>query len=165
VKLTKALCEEIYRRHAPAAFRRAQRILGSVSDADEVVHDVFLRLFEQPDQFRGHSLASTYLYSAVTHECLNRIRNRRTRARLTSERMHLWSASDPGTSAESAAIVRDLLAQMPSTLAAIAVCYYLDELSQREIADVLGCSHSHVGHQLALLASWVKDQEKAPCTI
>jgi RNA polymerase sigma-70 factor (ECF subfamily) len=165
VKLTRNLCEELYRQHAPAAFRRAQRMLGSVSDADEVVHDVFLRLFEQPDQFLGQSRVSTYLHSAVTHECLNRIRNRRTRARLTEERRHLWSASDPGTSAESAVAARDLLAQLPETLAAVAVYYYLDELSQREIAGVLGCSHSHVAHLLAELASWLKQQEKAACPI
>lgn len=163
MKLTRDLCEELYRRHAPAAFRRAQRMLGSVSDADEVVHDVFLRLFEQPNQFLGRSRLSTYLHGAVTHECLNRIRNRRTRARLTEERRHLLHASDPGTSAESALAVRDLLAQLPETLAAVAVYYYLDELSQREIAGVLGCSHSHVANLLAQLASWLKDQEKAAC--
>ena len=80
MKLTRDLCEELYRQHAPAAFRRAQRMLGGVSDADEVVHDVFLRMFEQPDQFLGDSRASTYLYSAVTHECLNRIRKPQRRA-------------------------------------------------------------------------------------
>jgi RNA polymerase sigma factor (sigma-70 family) len=165
VKRTKDLYEELYRQHAPAAFRRAQRMLGGVSDADEVVHDVFLRLFEQPEQFLGQSRVSTYLYSAVTHECLNRIRNRRTRARLTEQRRHLWSASDPGTSAESAVVVRELLAQLPATLAAVAVYYYFDELSQREIAGLLDCSHSQVGNLLAQLASWLKDQEKAVCPI
>jgi RNA polymerase sigma factor (sigma-70 family) len=165
VKLTRDLCEELYRQHAPAAFRRAERMLGGVSDADEVVHDVFLRLFEQPDQFLGQSRVSTYLYSAVTHECLNRIRNRRTRARLSEERRHLSSANDPGTSAEAAVAARDLLAQLPEKLAAVAVYYYLDELSQREIASVLGCSHSHVGQLLAELASRLKDQENAACPI
>jgi RNA polymerase sigma factor (sigma-70 family) len=165
VKLTNDLCEELYRQHAPAAFRRAERMLGGVSDADDVVHDVFVRLFEQPQQFLGHSRVSTYLYSAVTHECLNRIRNRRTRVRLIEQRRHLWSTSNPGTSAESAIVVRELLAQLPDALAAVAVYYYFDELSQREIAGLIGCSHSHVGHLLAELASWLKDEEKAACLI
>jgi RNA polymerase sigma-70 factor (ECF subfamily) len=165
VKLSKAQCEELYRQHAPAAFRRAQRMLGSISDADEVVHDVFLRLFEKPDRFLGNSRLSTYLHGAVTHACLNRIRNQRTRARLAEQRQHLSSANDPGTTAEAAVIARDLLARLPDTLAAVAVYYYLDELSQREIAAVLGCSHSHVGHLLAQLANQLKDQEKAACPI
>ena len=163
MKLTRDLCEELYRQHAPAAFRRAQRMLGSVSDADEVVHDVFLRLFEQPDQFQGQSRVSTYLYSAVTHECLNRIRNRKTRARLLEQRQPLLRAHDPGTSAEAALAARDLLAQLPERLALIAVYHHLDELSQREIAALLGCSHSHVGHLLAQLEGWLKEKEKAAC--
>lgn len=165
MKLGKQSCEELYRQHAPAASRRAQRLLGSVADADEVVHDVFLRLFERPELFQGKSLASTYLYSAVTNECLNRLRNQRTRARLIAERHHLASANDPGTSAESALAVRDLLAQLPETLAVVAVFYYLDELSQREIAELLSCSHRHVGQLLARLEAWLQHQEKAACPI
>jgi RNA polymerase sigma-70 factor (ECF subfamily) len=161
--LTKDRCEQLYRQHAPAAFRRAERMLGSVSDADEVVHDVFLRLFEQPDQFLGMSRISTYLYSAVTHECLNRIRNRRTRARLGEQRAQLERTSDPGTQAEASLAARDLLAALPEPLAAVAVYYHLDELSQREIAVILGCSHSHVRHLLAKLERWVREQEKAAC--
>src|SRR5688572_17215314 len=61
VKLSKQACESLYREHAPAASRRALRLLGSLSDADEVVHDVFLRLFEQPIRFLGQSRLSTYL--------------------------------------------------------------------------------------------------------
>lgn len=165
MKLTRESCEELYRQHAPAAFRRAQRMLGSVADADEVVHDVFLRLFEDPDQFQGKSRVSTYLYSAITHECLNRIRNRRTRVRLLEERRPLWPMHDPGTGAEAALAVRTLLAQLPERLAVLAVYHHLDELSQREIAALLGCSHSHVGQQLAQLARWLDDQEKAACPL
>jgi RNA polymerase sigma-70 factor (ECF subfamily) len=161
--LTKERCEELYRQHAPAAFRRAERMLGSVSDADEVVHDVFLRLFEQPGQFLGMSGISTYLYSAVTHECLNRIRNRRTRTRLGEQRAQLEPTSDPGTQAEASLVARDLLAALPEPLATVAVYYHLDELSHREIGAILGCSHSHVGHLLAKLERWVADREKAAC--
>ena len=45
--LSREQCNELYRKHAPAAFRRAQRLLLDVSDADDVVHDVFLALFER----------------------------------------------------------------------------------------------------------------------
>jgi RNA polymerase sigma-70 factor (ECF subfamily) len=140
-------------------------MLGSLADADEVVHDVFLRLFESKSQFLGQSRVSTYLYSAVTHACLNRLRDERTRARLTDERKHVWRTSDPGTSPEAAVMAHALLAELPEKLAAVAVYYYLDEMSQREIAHVLGCSHSHVGHLLAELGSWLKEQEKMACPL
>lgn len=163
MSLTREECDRLYRAYAPAAFRRAQRLLGSASDADEVVHDVFLALFEQPEKYRGGSLLSTYLYSAVTHASLNRLRNRRTRERLN--RAHVASAEpvDAGDRSEWRVGARHLLAQLPNELAEVAVYHHVDELSQREIARVLGCSHTHVARLLLRLTSWLSERERRAC--
>src|SRR3954452_8207097 len=54
---------EIYRRHAGAVYSLARRLMNHVTDAQEVVQEVFLRLWNAPDQFdpeRG-SLRSSLL--------------------------------------------------------------------------------------------------------
>lgn len=158
--LAKQVCNELYRKHAPAAFRRAQRLLGNASDSDDVVHDVFLALFERYEQFRGGSSVSTYLYSAVTHACLNRLRNRRTREGLLRSTIEI-APRDARANAELAVIAQDLLERLPEPLAEVAVYHYLDELSQREIAEVLGCSHTHVAHLLERLTRRLEQQERA----
>jgi RNA polymerase sigma-70 factor (ECF subfamily) len=43
--------EEVYRRHAGPAFGLAQRILNERSLAEEVVQEVFLRLWNEPERF------------------------------------------------------------------------------------------------------------------
>jgi len=161
--LGKDECNDLYRKHAPGAFRRAQRMLGNISDADDVVHDVFLALFERYDQYRRASSLSTYVYAAVTHACLNRIRNRKRRAGLTRARQLAGLAHDPGHGPESSAAARALLERLPEPLAEVAVYYHLDELSQREIADILGCSHTHVAELLSRLSRWVAHQESSAC--
>lgn len=58
---------EAYRRHAGAVFGLAKRLLGAAAQAEEVVQEVFLRLWNQPDRYdpdRG-SLRSFLL--AQTH--------------------------------------------------------------------------------------------------
>jgi len=161
--LSRAECNTLYRKHAPGAFRRAQRMLGSVADADDVVHDVFLALFERYDQFRGASSLSTYLYSAVTHACLNRIRNHRRRDLSRVRQQVAGPSCDPGTSAEASVLARDLLERLPDRLAEVAVYHHLDQLTQREIAGILGCSHTHVAHLIERLSSWARQQERTTC--
>jgi RNA polymerase sigma factor (sigma-70 family) len=160
--LSKDACQELYLKHAPGAFRRARRMLGNTADADDVVHDVFLSLFEDYERFRGQSMVSTYVYGAVTHACLNRMRNQRKRRDLAAQ--HLREARvDPGQAAESIAMLRDLFARLPEPLSEVAVYHYLDELSQREIASLLGCSHTHVGALIARLTLWISQHEVALC--
>ncbi len=42
---------EAYRRHAGAVYALAHRVLGDVAAAEEVVQEVFLRLWTQPEKF------------------------------------------------------------------------------------------------------------------
>jgi RNA polymerase sigma factor (sigma-70 family) len=163
--LDKQRFDELYRRHAANAFRRARQLLGSDADGHEVVHDVFLSLYERPTQFEGRSGLSTFLYSAVTHACLNRIRDRSNQRRLLAQ--HAASLPAPSAErlpAERAATLRRLLERLPEPLGHVAVYYYMDDLSQDEIARVVGCSRSHVGDLLERLATWIERQEQLECS-
>ncbi len=67
---------EAYRRHAGAVFGLAQRLLWERALAEEMVQEIFLRLWEQPDRFdqsRG-SLRSFLLMDAHAR-CVDRIRS------------------------------------------------------------------------------------------
>jgi RNA polymerase sigma factor (sigma-70 family) len=155
----------VYRRHGPSVFRRARRILGLEADAQEVVQEVFLSLLEKPDQFRGTSSLTTFLYSATTHACLNRLRNSRNRERL--EREHFAGAEDetagPALSAEQRVMLQRALSTMPEQLAQAAVYYLVDGLTQDEIARLLSCSRRHVGHLLGRLANVAEGQGESAC--
>jgi RNA polymerase sigma factor (sigma-70 family) len=157
--------EELYRRHAASAFRRARRLLGSEADAHEIVHDVFVSLFERPEQYAGNSGLSTFLYSAVTHACLNKLRNHRNRERLLREHWSVPALPELfGASAERIAELHWALERMPERLAHAAIYYYLDELPHRDIARIMGCSGRHVGDLLERVAIWARQQESATCS-
>lgn len=120
--------------------------MGNEADAREVVQDVFMSLVDQPEQFGGRSSLMTFLYRATTNRCLNHLRNTKTRRRLLQERGPSDSTERSG--AEDHAIVTDLLRQLPPDQARALVYYYVDEMSQAEIAEILGCSRRHVGNLL-----------------
>lgn len=107
---------------------------------------------------------TTFLYSAITHACLNRIRNGKTRLRLLQEHASSDSAS-AGPSAEQLAVLRSALASMPEPLAQVAVYRYVDELTHDDIARILDCSRRHVGDLLERLDQWSSSKEAATCEV
>jgi RNA polymerase sigma factor (sigma-70 family) len=144
--------ERAYRAYHHSVLRRATRLLGNEPSAREVVQEVFVSLIRDPAQFRGASSIATWLYSATTHLCLHRIRDRDNRARLLAEHVAPAQAEAAPARAEDQAAARQLLARLPEKLARVAVYAYFDELTHEEIADILGCSRRNVGKLLARLA-------------
>lgn len=110
-----------------------------------MVQELFTSLLDRPGQFEGRSKLLTYLYSATTHSCLNRIRNRKTRLRLLQEHEVYTSAPD----LEGMTAAREILERLPEDIAQAAIYYYFDQMTHAEIAEVIGCSRRHVGDLLA----------------
>lgn len=150
-----------YRRHAPLVHRRARSLLGSDSEALDVVQDLFTSLFERPEQFRGQSSLATFLYSATTRACWTRLRNGRTRARLIAAQAPETASQVAASDAEQLVELRELLARLEQPLAEVAVFYYLDEMSHAEIAEVMGCSRRQVGYLLERVHAATRSERRA----
>jgi RNA polymerase sigma-70 factor (ECF subfamily) len=148
--LVKNDVEVAYRKHAHCVLRRATRLLGSEAEGREVVQEVFLSLWERPEAFNGQSSLLTFLYSATTHRCLNRLREGATQKRLLQARAEI--AAEPlSPSPELGLELERLLRELPEELAAVAVYVHLDGLSYDEVASVMGCSRRKVAYLIEQL--------------
>jgi RNA polymerase sigma-70 factor, ECF subfamily len=77
---------EAFRRHGGAVFSLAQRMLWERALAEELVQDVFLRLWEQPDRYdQGRGSLRSFLLMDAHARCVDRIRSD-TRRREREER-------------------------------------------------------------------------------
>jgi RNA polymerase sigma-70 factor (ECF subfamily) len=144
--------EALYVSHGPVVLRRARQLLGDEAEAQEVLHDVFMSLLQDPGQFGGLSSPMTFLYRMTTNAALGRLRRRRTHERLLAENN---AGRDAPTQASPEALVelRALLLSLPDELARAAVYYHMDGMTQDELASVLGCSRQWVGKLLQQLAA------------
>jgi RNA polymerase sigma-70 factor, ECF subfamily len=61
----------VYDQHAQALLNQAWRMLQNRSAAEDAVHDLFLRLPEGLQGFRGESSLRTWLFRAMHNQCLN----------------------------------------------------------------------------------------------
>jgi RNA polymerase sigma-70 factor, ECF subfamily len=76
---------EVYARHRARALAIARRILSDSDEAEDVVQEVFLRLYLAPDLFDGRAAYSTWIFRVMVNSSINAMRSKRRRARLRSE--------------------------------------------------------------------------------
>lgn len=152
--------EALYRTYGHSVLRRARQIMASDDEAGEILQEIFVGLVSRPEQFDRRSAPSTFLYAVTTHACLARLRDRKNRLHLIDEQVKPWSTDVDPRSAETASIVRGVLAQLPDEEARAAIYYHLDGMTHAEVADVLGCSRRHVGDLLERLAARLADHAR-----
>jgi RNA polymerase sigma-70 factor (ECF subfamily) len=135
---------EAYRRHGGAVFGLAQRVVGDRTLAEEVVQEVFLRLWNKPDRFdpeRG-SLRS-FLLAQCHGRSVDLIRSES--ARRTREQREHRERAEAGYDLEhevwDLAVgeqVREALAQLPIDERRAIELAYFGGHSYREVAELLG---------------------------
>lgn len=134
---------EAYRRHAGAVFALSRRLLVDASLAEEVVQEVFLRLWNTPEKFdpaRG-SLRS-YLLAQCHGRSVDLLRSETSRR--AREERDLRRTAESGYDVEHEVVdlsvaerVKEALALLPEgERAAIALAYFGGH-TYREVADML----------------------------
>ena len=164
---TEAL-EILMERHAARVYRVAFGITRNDADAEEVVQDVFLSLFEKIAAFEERAALSTWLYRVATNTALLRRRGKRLELEVSledqlptfrddghraGERSFLladWSSSaeDGLLSDETQALVRRAIDTLPSHYRAVVMLRDVEELSNEETAEILGEPVSSVKSRL-----------------
>lgn len=142
---------DLYKRYGPLVLRRGRRFLGD-AEAEEVLHEVFLRALERGHEFRGEASPATWLFRVTTHLCLNRRRDAKRRAELLSRHgPTVWAKSNAGEAPEARAFLTTLWRTLPEELAMIGILYWVDGLTTAEIGRMLGVSDRTIANRLKAL--------------
>ena len=77
--------ETLYRRYCSRVYRHAMALVGIAAEAEEVVQEVFLTLYEKAKMFRGEAAFSTWLYRLTVNAALTRLRRRKRNREVSYE--------------------------------------------------------------------------------
>ena len=130
-----------------------------------MLHEVFLRVLEEPDRFRGASSPATYLFGIATNLCLTRLRNAAARGVSWQQGVgRELDASRPaeGEAAEARQLVNAILAEADLETATMALYHFVDGLSQGEIASLVGRSRVTVNQRLQSFRRTARRVAEAP---
>ena len=158
-----AAFEILVRRFQKKAFAVAFGLVGEHSEAMEVVHESFIKVFRSIDRFRGDSSLYTWLYRIVVNLSLDHLRGRKhlPTDSLThadeegedsgEERHESDSIHHPDRILESAQLRDDLkraLDRLSPDHRTVIILREVEGLSYSEIAETMGCTMGTVMSRL-----------------
>ncbi|MFH2048524.1 MAG: RNA polymerase sigma factor [bacterium] len=141
--------------HKGKVYNLALKMTGSVQDAEDIVQDTLVKAIDKIDQFRGESAFGTWLYSIALNQTRALLAtNKRTdlmpvEEYLPSNNLHdnqenslrLFDWKDPHKLLEQnelRAIIDEAIETLPLKYKEAFILRYYEELSIKEVADLLG---------------------------
>ena len=145
----------------------AYRYLQNNADANDLVAEAFVRLYQQKERLRPDTKLSAWLFTTLTNLCHNHHRWKRRHPTVALNAPASTQAGDqertapayelaseqPEPSAalehdEALAAVRAAIEHLPHDLKVTLLLHHYDHLSYREISEITGCSERGVETRL-----------------
>lgn len=144
----------------------AEMYVGSRHVAEEIVDDVFLKLWSERARLRVHGSVRNYLYVAVRNSAMNYLSHRKVERRYTESlgrddgwlsRHDVNDGEDRVRSEELSLRVRRAIDALPERARQTYLLYYQHHLSYAEVAAIMGVTAKTVENQLSrsLKALWL----------
>jgi RNA polymerase sigma-70 factor (ECF subfamily) len=132
----------IYSQYERAAFGLALRILGRGVEAEDAVHDAFVRAFEKISGYRGDAPFGAWIKRLVANAAIDRLRRER---RWREDDDALESLPQPASSPSASMDATSLFDRLPARARSVV---WLHEME--------GYSHAEIGAMFRQSESWSK---------
>ncbi len=134
----------LVRRHTDKFFGAAFRMTGQASEAEDLVQDAFLKIWQKPDIWKEDKGAkfTTWFYRILVNQNIDRLRKRQ---KMVSDNSILPYVADSAASPETETAMNEEQKRIENAMAvlperqrtAITLCFY-EGLSNVEAADTMG---------------------------
>lgn len=135
---------ELYETHGKAVYYLALRYLGDPQKAEDVTHDVFLKVYRKMNEFRGDASWRTWLYRITINHCHNLRQSWHSRNLVTNADESVWEHTPARTESPLQILeIKELGERIQKALEALSDEYRLllllvadEELSYEQIAEL-----------------------------
>lgn len=114
-------------------------------DADDLVQEVFLKVWKKLDTFREDAQLYTWIYRIATNECLSFLRKKKRRQMFSIQDVDGELPQRDGSAAHvNGAVIEEklekALATLPDKQRAVFNMRYFDDLKYEDISSIMGTS-------------------------
>ena len=150
----KAIFTRWLEEHSSSVMKVARAYTLTSDECQDLAQEILLQAWRSMPKFEGKSSPATWFYRVALHTAMNWHRKDRPRRARQQPFLEVRAVATECTDSaellhkrETVEQLYQAIYQLPKTDAAL-VLLYLDELSYREMAEVLGISESNVGVKL-----------------
>ena len=134
-----SLFEELLERYQASFFRRALSVVKNKDEAEDVVQDAFVRLYRHGSSFvsKGPGSFKSWAYRVLINVALTEYQKKKKHAGSTPEEIEFFQDMDEIRRRklfEDRNYIVSILCRMPSRLASVLRRFFLEGMSQEEIA-------------------------------
>ncbi len=144
--------ERLYGRYCDKVYRKCLSFTKDASKAEDLTHDIFLKLVVKLGSFKEQAKFSTWLYSITYNHCTDHIRSASHRNEVYRdegwERIESMDDNLAEIAEMEAQRLKQALEHMPPDERSLLLLKYQDDVSIREIAEMNGLTESAVKMRL-----------------
>ncbi|WP_222101987.1 RNA polymerase sigma-70 factor [Fluviicola chungangensis] len=155
--------EMVFRDYYKPLVRYGNTFLKDSDEAEDVVQQVFVSLWEKRTEWEVHTSIRAVLYKAVQNACLNKLKHLKVRHAYAED---LKAATIPGEVSDPVQVnelnerIQQALESMPEQCGRIFKMSRFEQLRYQEIADQLGLSVKTVENQMGKALKIVREELK-----
>lgn len=153
--MERTVFEQAVRDHRDMVFRVALHVTGQRQDAEDAVQEVFLRLYTRQEPFETPEHLRRWLLRVTVNLCRDTLKSPWRRRRVYLETLPEPTFHQP----EQLELYREVMA-LPEKYRTVLDLFYYEELSTREIAQVLGIRQTAVTTRLTRAREQLKARLK-----
>lgn len=135
--------EDIYSKYSQKVHRLCLGYTGDSMQADDLLQEVFIKVWENLEKFRGESQVSTWLYRITVNTCLLFLRSNKKQTNIELEKAVLKISEESNETENQIQLLYKCISELQETDRLI-ITLLLEEVPYAEIAEVTSISEGNL---------------------
>ncbi len=136
--------QEIYKLYAAAMYNVCRRMMGSDEDAQDILQESFMDVFQKVSNLRDVGFFSAWIKRIVTNNCINALRKKRMLTDELDDNLDLPVEDSDGFDYQSFRLekVKGAINELPDGCKTVLTLYAFEGYDHKEIGEILGITES-----------------------
>lgn len=135
--------KELYNLYSTKIHRLCLGYTGDTMLADDLLQEIFIKVWQHYDKFRGESQISTWMYRIAVNTCLQHLRSDKTKKMVDIDKAIIKKEEEPDEKEQQIQLLYKCISELSETDRLI-ITLLLEEVSYPEIAEITSISEGNL---------------------